>query len=424
MRLRLSTLVCVVLAGCGDCGSQHEPDAAGTDSNVADGAGDAPRGVVQLTVYGDGALMPNVPVVFLDATDAVVAQMVTDTQGVASTTMAAGGSVTAVLPGMTEPASPHVFTYLDVKPGDHLVLGTPTPIATTAPLTLPSYTGAASYRVTISCGAATPTLVSATCSPVSFYVAAQDDMMRTLAWFYVPAVVVMQDIAIDLSNHSYEPPSEVLVTINGVPSTVGAFSIEGAVAVGDFTFASVESAAAPSTGSQRTGILALPAVTGADTIIMPNLQNATTKDKQTFYVRAPFATTSSIDVSTPPTPWFKGASGDVTTNEIRISEEGSGTTDVASVQLRVERSFDDFYWWMVAGPYTPTKLRLPKLSGSFEQFNLAPGVDARSAGVGYTARIMDGWDGLRANAMNAGALTARLLQGAGVVSTAETTTIP
>ena len=126
MRLRAYTLLLLMFGACGECGSSDVParvDATAVD--VGPGSDAAAAGLVEVTVYYYGALFPGASVLFLDATDAVVLQGITNAQGVASAIMLPGGSVTAVLLADSGFAGQQVFTYLDVKPGDHLVVGTP-----------------------------------------------------------------------------------------------------------------------------------------------------------------------------------------------------------------------------------------------------------------------------------------------------------
>jgi hypothetical protein len=83
--------------------------------------------VVRLTIRPPTA---NVPVVFLDADDNMVATVMTDAAGQAQATMAAGGSVTVIAGDGGPPAglpSTSLVTFLATKPGDELTPARATP---------------------------------------------------------------------------------------------------------------------------------------------------------------------------------------------------------------------------------------------------------------------------------------------------------
>jgi hypothetical protein len=138
---------CVLALGCGNDDVHHLNDGGGDAAPPIDAAAvDAPPtpGVVTVTVTDGGSAAPGAVVYFLNADNSVVAEKMTDGSGVASATMAPGGSVTVIEPAIaiiTPPPpppspAPHVvlpgggappqiddqaiITWVGVKPGDDL----------------------------------------------------------------------------------------------------------------------------------------------------------------------------------------------------------------------------------------------------------------------------------------------------------------
>src|SRR3954471_16107271 len=144
---RLPVVVLVVVACGGSSGSGHLPDA----SPLADGpiTGGQP---VTLTVTDGGAPKAGVHVYFLNADSSPVATVDTGADGVASAVMAAGGSVTALDPSQPERPDHVLFTYLGVKPGDHLSLANSGGASDSFTLSAPAVTGATNYDVFTTCG--------------------------------------------------------------------------------------------------------------------------------------------------------------------------------------------------------------------------------------------------------------------------------
>lgn len=93
-----------------------------------------PRSAVHVTVrdvIGNGALAPNIPVVFIDPDGTVVADVVSDAEGRATANVLPGASVSAVYQQLTTQQSVvttnnvhYLFiSILDIKPGDDLPIG-------------------------------------------------------------------------------------------------------------------------------------------------------------------------------------------------------------------------------------------------------------------------------------------------------------
>lgn len=165
--LGISLVVCLGLGGCGGCndnnGVGHLPDAPP--------APDAPDAMspdaVSLTVVNHGVPAVGVAVYFLNADGSVARATVTDSNGIASAVVTAGGSVTAIRPFTTPPLPAGKFvpdelrTFLGVKPGDHLVLSRAAVDFVTVTFDAAAPTGgdfSTSYQVFTTCGGGPSTI--------------------------------------------------------------------------------------------------------------------------------------------------------------------------------------------------------------------------------------------------------------------------
>ena len=156
MRARLLALALPIalVTACGGDDGGASPDAADLDAAVPDAeVPDAdPSGPVTITVTGEGSPIPDVDVVFNDATGAVLSHKTTGSDGKATETMLPGGSLTiAVQP----PSGYFTVTYSDVQPGDDLVWQFDAPVPATVgdlAVTLPGVqANATRYDVQIGC---------------------------------------------------------------------------------------------------------------------------------------------------------------------------------------------------------------------------------------------------------------------------------
>jgi hypothetical protein len=164
MSIRLSVwmVVCALAGACGsvsadnDASPSDQPDA---DPNAPDADPNAPdaqtTGPLTVTVYQEnGSPQSGVSVVFQKADGSVVQRLMTDGDGEASSTVDAGDQVTVAR--VTSNNTHEVFTFVGVKPGDHLHTGQP---RTTLfdqsygqlQVQLKAFPGALSYRIDTGC---------------------------------------------------------------------------------------------------------------------------------------------------------------------------------------------------------------------------------------------------------------------------------
>jgi len=165
----------------------------------------------------------NATVVFQDAGGSLVSATRTDAQGNAAATMATGGSVTVDIESVD--SVPKLYTYVDVKPGDHLQIGSP-PSTINATVTAPEYPGldpsTLSYHVETRCGFGRATNVSVplklSCTPVDVFVSVENKADGTLlAGFYAASVTVADGDVMDLTDHTYASLVPFDVELDDVP---------------------------------------------------------------------------------------------------------------------------------------------------------------------------------------------------------------
>ena len=154
--IRLTGIVVALVVGaCGDDANNRkiiDAPAIGRDEGMIDGPQNSP---VTVTVKNQGPT-PNIEVYFQNADSTLVATAHTDTNGIASQVMDAGGFVTLVDPYLIAPpgfgGGNELVTWAGVKPGDHLVLdNSSVQMLATVTFELPLAIGAASYNFYASC---------------------------------------------------------------------------------------------------------------------------------------------------------------------------------------------------------------------------------------------------------------------------------
>src|SRR5256885_510063 len=106
--------IAILAAACGNDNVHHLADSGADTPPPSDvGVDGATTGTVTITILADGSVS-GVPVHFQNADNSLVATVATDSNGVASATMGAGGFVTAVSPFNAN----ELFTFAGVRPGD------------------------------------------------------------------------------------------------------------------------------------------------------------------------------------------------------------------------------------------------------------------------------------------------------------------
>lgn len=418
--MRVAVLVALVA-----CGSSHDhPDARIADVVVADTAAidaapDATPdasvpGSVTITVYDNTQSpqpVPGMPVLFQDASGAVVAAVTTDAQGQATAVMAAGGSVTAKRPQRNGVTGDLVYMFLGVKPGDRLMAGAPTaatPTSFPVTFTVPAYAGAYSYRVATQCGLggsapATLTTLNAqlSCSPVDVYLTALDttNQHNTLAAFYKTGIPVSSGATIDLTGETYHGLRNLAVSLDNLPANVNQVSADlelvGSFPVGDTKFIGGLA------NGQFSATVPLPDLDGLSLLTLVEATDqpqAGQPETQEVRQLVPFTASYALDVGASAITWLTSTVGfDANANSLIWFEATPTPADYARIELFVTPMIGDprpRIQFEVAGPYSHASLHMPVLSGVLASDNLRS-TDGVAAQKFYIARVPGGWDAMR-----------------------------
>jgi hypothetical protein len=387
-------LVPLALAACGDVTNNHTFNDAGPhDATAPDAAPDAAvPGVVQITVYDqNGNLAVGSPVLFLDATDHVVADVVTDASGLAKATMLAGGSVTATMPAVlalapraTPTANANLFTFEGVKPGDQLQIGSPRyvqGVLTSTTVTLPRFASAATYQINTYCGGIgfpQPTAtgvvsgvlqIDPMCPTPGVEVEAIDGTGNVVASF-VKRDLTPTAPTLDLSAESFVAVHQVTINATNLPASVNSVFTNAQQFFGGFSFY-YPNADLAIMGTTATGVENFET---AGSNVLERFYVDRLNGEQGFIRVAPEPTGSeTVDVGAHLIPWVLSRPAyDVDHNTYDWVEAGGGTASGVTGTVTVTTPAGVSYTWSFVVPYTPGKLHLPTLTGSFAPFVIDP----------------------------------------------------
>ena len=236
--------VVVVLVLVAACHSNHpamgDAQAGGSDATASpDGALDAPRGTITVTVYGDGVdrgpgeIVPGADV-YLVAPDGTTTHVTTDANGVATAQEPDDTTVWIVHQSISSSFS--IETYEGVQIGDSIVGGDPVAPGSdtavgTAYIAFPSFSDATVYKLALSCTSG----ASGNSSPLSkpFVACAQEMAANAIVW----ATDSMGNLGytsasgVDLTAHTtaatalalpaFQPAASLGVTFTNLPFQLG-----------------------------------------------------------------------------------------------------------------------------------------------------------------------------------------------------------
>jgi hypothetical protein len=369
-----------------------------------DMGGGPPPTDVQITVRDATLPQANVEVIFQNLDDSIIADVVTDAQGLAVAQMPNGGNVTVIrtYPQPAPPASraAEVYSYVGVKAGDRLVLGHP--IAVDAPpnainVVVPDGANG-TVNVVTACGSGQGTAPNVPitlkgCSPTSFYVMDGDG-----ASFFAHAAYSEN---VDLSQQVLLPALSSSLSATNVPTNTQV-TIEKQLAAEGYVLFSSD----PKRVDQTPTNVNIPSVTGVDQIVITEMTNA---DNRTQMVasHAPFAAGPSIvDASVGMIAYISDASTFTAPNTINWVEESPGAADMVLTTLSVTRGgpamLNNTYVRRVIAPYGTT-VRMPLLPGAGFDYN--PQADDQVDVALGLVKATGGYDAIRAHAFNATSLT-------------------
>ena len=397
----------IAILACGNDNAHHLADSA-VDS-PSDATPDGPsEGVVSLQVQNDGPVA-GVTVHFQNADGSLVATMQTDATGTASTTMRAGGSVTAV-----EPLGPdELFTFAGVAIGDQLHIDLANPLQpTTFTVDAPLDTGAAHTFLYTGCGSVDISQGSGSgtgpasvqlfgCgATVDMVVESFDVNFLALQALFQPAVAVSEGAAVTLTN-SYKPLVTSTATLASFPTDAsGAHYAQGLGTASGFVV---------DTFANSTG-LELVAGAGSASIQLPDIPNAFGSvdislpapfSELEVLTWGPYTSTFTLDGSALLAAWTSAPAWDPAQNAVTYTVDATGATpdfDLVQVDFSRATSTPLSWTWHLVAPHATT-LALPKIPAGATDFNPAA-ADSAFVDEVDAAKITGGYATVRAHAFD------------------------
>jgi hypothetical protein len=370
----------------------------GDISTGDDTGGDPPGGgttppntAVELVVHDGQTPQPGVTVIFQHADGTLAAETTTDANGLATTDLADGGSITVVrsfpaIDDQTPAPPPEVYTYVGVKPGDHLALGRTTDEYGTASAVLvnmPTGTNG-TVKVAAPCGAGEGTapqiaITVRTCSP-QIGVYAEDGGRNAV----FKRVAFGENI--DLTTESFVGP---------LSSTISAINVTTGTTVTVEQRLGADGVSYYSSGAKRvdatTATVTMPPLHQMELLSLVSISG--TNETQIVANRTMYSSdTNIVDasaglISTVTAPTY--ADGEVT-----WTEAGPGADGVLAALHVSPKAIDgEPYVRMILAPHTGPTLTVPVLVGSAAAYNPVTG-DQVSTQLGLV-QVTGGYDALR-----------------------------
>ena len=418
-------------------GSPSVPDAASTHPDSATGgtpdatvittpdatpSDAAPPQPVTVTVYDLNAQTPSMglPVAFLNADNTVVLEVLTDANGSASATMAAGGSVTvgAAQVGLDLNGNvSNVYTWLGVKPGDNLVANVPVPPTAATQITVnfttPTDTNAVKYGITGFCadgetfsataanGGPTAIMAPSTCTTADVFVAAVANNSTELDTSYQANVALSDGAMITLG--ALDPAVTDSVMVSNAATQFNNISGTAELTDGTHLFGKARERFSELMTGASSASAALGSMANVDLLSSVSTidSNDAIGQELTVITRGPSVTTgitldfSTLSIATMQTiPVY-----DMPSSSFMWTESGTGTADFANVTMGVESTDQTRnYQWTIVGPHTDASLVLPTLPASLTDFTILS-TDTITNEDAFTGQITGGYDAIRATSL-------------------------
>ena len=418
-----SLLVLALLAGCGDDGIHHLPDApGGPDAATPDAS---TSGAVTLTITQDGMPRADVAVYFLAADSSLVAKVATNAQGVASATMGLGGSVTAIDPFSLKTAGRDLRTFVGVKPGDNLKLHTGGTAAQNVPtnftLALPVDALAASYEVYTNCGylffasgggsaaAAVsiggPSTLYGCGATIDILVQTFDGNAASLGAIYKPGVALTEGGTVDLTAEAYTTPLPTS-TINwsNIPAAYTQMNARVGLASSKGFLRDLDLNPDPVAAGATTVTFPRPTVTGGTAITRSEPAPTNSIGQHNVMDWAPQgAAPVAIDLASALLATYSTTpSVSAATRTVTWAASAGGTPDFAWATLfanRVVGQSSTFWSWDIVVPYSSTTFTLPTLPADIAELNFTA-TDTVDVNELITAKVPGGYDAVRSDILS------------------------
>jgi hypothetical protein len=411
--------VTLVLMACGDSNPVgHLPDGPPPPDAAIDAPIDGQGLPVTLTITNNGQPMVGITVYFINADDTPVATAQTDSYGVASAVMAAGGSVTAVNPFLqAAPAglrTDELRTFAGVKPGDQLVLTQTVPGTVTFTLVASPVSGADHYDVFTTCGTASispggggsgsgdpnpgGTLSLDGCNGMADIAVVShglntDENDVAISGLYHPAAMLTQDGTVNLTEDPYNDLTSVTFTYMNAP--------DASLSVLHFpvvTYGKLGPFFANANGGE--GSTTEPMV-GATAAIVDTQLQLSGRARHDVIDWGAYTDSYMLDLGNLLLPEFQSRpSYDATTRQMTWDEGDGAMPDLSITAIDVTRSDETRMWhWQIVAPYSAGKVQFPKLPAQPIDWN--PTVeDSIFAEQVLSAKVPGGYDAARAHALD------------------------
>lgn len=327
---------------------------------------DVPTNEVRIVVKDALAPQAGVRVIFQNADDSVIADVMTDASGAASAQMSAGNvSIIRTYAPVTPPPPegnrvPEVYTYVGVKGGDLIELGKSEPTSMATPgaivVKVPEINGTVTVRTPCGSGSGEAPNVAITvtnCPTMMDMYVTQNDQGFYMQKPYAENI----DVSMGVLNESLSS------TVNATNVPTGAqVNVEQKIFAGAFElFSSGEKRV-----DQNAQNVDMPNLTGVDGLVVMRVnvpqQGAVMTGMRTLYSGA----VSSVDASAHPMPYIMG-NVDYEPTGITWTQAGTGTADAVMVTLAVTRGagmggipgIDAEYVRAIIAPHAASPLRIP-----------------------------------------------------------------
>ena len=356
-----STILFGLLTAC--TGAIETGDGGGGDDGP-----DVPTNEVRVVIKDALAGQAGVRVIFQNADDSVIADVMTDASGAASAQMTAGNvsvirTYAPILPPPPEGNRvPEVYTYVGVKGGDLIELGKSEPTSTSTPgaivVTVPEIQGTVTVKTPCGSGAGEAPNVAITvtnCPPMMDLYVTQNDQGFYMQKPYAPNI----DVSTGVLNESL---ASTVTALNVPPNA--SVNVEQKIFAGSFELFS--------TGEKRVDQtpqnVDMPNLTGVDGLVITRVniqqQGSVMTGARSLYSGA----VSSVDASAHPMPYIMGNTKYEPTG-ITWTEAGTGTAEAVMVTLAVTRgaamgmppAVDAEYVRAIIAPHAVGTLRIPAL---------------------------------------------------------------
>ncbi len=368
-----------------------------------DGPGPGPVARDEVKVIVKDAMSPQagVRVIFQNADDSVIAEVMTDANGAASAEMTAGNvSVIRTYAPVTPPPPegnrvPEVYTYVGVKGGDLIELGKSEPTSEVTPSAIVVHVPEVNGTVTVKtpCGsgqgeAPNVAITVTNCPSMMDMYVTQNDQGFYMQKPYGPNI----DVSMGVLNESLAST----VSATNVPPN-SQVNVEQKIYAGSFELFS--------TGEKRVDQNAqnvdMPNLSGVDGLVVMRVNTQQQGAVMTGTRTAFSGAVSSVDASAYPMPYIMG-NVDYDPTGITWTEAGAGTADAVMVTLAVTRgaamgmvpAVDAEYVRAIIAPHGASPLRIPAVPDA--RFN--PTVQDEIGGALGLVSSSGGYDVIRAKA--------------------------